>query len=229
MDPGTGRRSTAGGSGMELLSRLAERLPNGLRLRSSDAIDRTGDLYASELRTITGAVESRRREFSSVRWLARQGLAEIGVAAQPIPPGPDRAPVWPAGVVGSMTHSRSVCGAVVGSAEQYEGVGIDLELSEVDVRDLGDMILSTSERQENLSEERLRLIFSAKESVYKCIYPIHRIFLDFHDLEIVINAADETFSARSQSPKAPPEKLIHGIGLFEIGDPGVSTLFTVPR
>jgi 4'-phosphopantetheinyl transferase EntD len=60
--------------------------------------------FPGEADLVADAVEKRRREFVTTRRCARQALAQLGVPPVPIRPGPGRAPVWPAGVVGSLTH-----------------------------------------------------------------------------------------------------------------------------
>jgi 4'-phosphopantetheinyl transferase EntD len=213
-------------AGTELLARLVERLPNGLTLLYGTAADRIASLYPEEHAGIVRAVQSRRSEYSTGRWLARQGLAALGVPAQAIPSGSAREPIWPAGIVGSLTHSSSVCAVVLGLAADYRGVGLDLELAEPPQTELADIILSSTEAREHCSPQALRLVFSAKESVYKCIYPICRTFLDFRDVDVRIDHAHSTFSAESGHDKASSIEL--GRGLFEIGERGVATLFTMP-
>src|SRR5947208_1552294 len=72
-------------------------------------------------------VPARRREFRAGRLYARQALRGLGIPETAIPIGPDRAPIWPKGVVGSISHSRNLCAAVVGLSADYLGIGIDIE------------------------------------------------------------------------------------------------------
>jgi 4'-phosphopantetheinyl transferase EntD len=223
--PSMPQHTPANTESLTLLSRLAERLPDGLRLLSGVAEDKTDTLYPIEQACVANAVHRRRVEFSTGRWLARQGLLELGAGAAAIPAGTGREPIWPDGIVGSVTHSASRCAVVLGRTAEFVGVGLDLELiGAVDVA-LADLIVSPSEPVGHRSPTELRLVFSAKESVFKCVFPMLRAFLDFRDIEIRIDSATSTFSAvrsRTGTPRVPP-----GIGLYESDACGVATLFAV--
>src|SRR4051812_24879633 len=104
---------------------LARLFPDCARVVVADpghAIDDT-TLHPEEADAIKAAVPSRRHEFVLGRWCARQALAELGVMARAIPVGHQRMPVWPAGVVGSITHCRGFVGAVVAPADQLRAIG----------------------------------------------------------------------------------------------------------
>lgn len=135
-------------------------------------------------------VARRRREFAAGRRAARAALGELGAAPAAIPHGPDRAPVWPPGLIGSISHSPSSCIAAVCRTGRLAGIGLDIEPDEPLPLSLWDAILTADERRwvERSGREaagRLaRMVFSAKEAVYKCQYPATRTVLDFQDVEI---------------------------------------------
>jgi 4'-phosphopantetheinyl transferase EntD len=84
-------------------------------------------MFSDEAAAVAGAGAERRREFGTVRWCARKALRQLGVPAVPILPDGDRAPRWPVGVVGSLTHCAGYRAAVVARSGELRGVGIDAE------------------------------------------------------------------------------------------------------
>src|SRR5688500_12466696 len=87
----------------------------------SDAPEST--MFSAEADAVAGAIAERRREFGTVRYCARRALRQLGVPPVAILPGADRAPRWPAGVVGSMTHCAGYRAAVVARSHELGGVG----------------------------------------------------------------------------------------------------------
>ncbi|MDK1493915.1 hypothetical protein QN219_28415 [Sinorhizobium sp. 7-81] len=79
---------------------------------------------------VVSAVESRRREFAIGRTCARSALSKLGFPPCAIPGGPHRAPLWPSGIVGSITHCAGFCAAAVALQEDYVALGIDAEVDE---------------------------------------------------------------------------------------------------
>lgn len=93
--------------------------------------DVSSRLFPTEESAIANSVEERRREFMTVRHCARSALSDLGAPAVALPPGPDRAPQWPDGVVGSMTHCVGYRAAAVGwRSEELTSIGIDAEPNE---------------------------------------------------------------------------------------------------
>lgn len=168
---------------------MAALVPAGVAtVESTDAASPT-ELYPEELVTLGHAVATRRREFAAGRGCARRALAQLGFAPQAIPVGPERTPVWPDGVVGSITHCAGYSAAAVAMRTRVLGIGIDAEANEP----LPDAVRSVAVTQE---EDRLlrrlpstgvawdRVIFSAKEAFYKLWYPITQSWLGFDDVVV---------------------------------------------
>jgi len=160
-------------------------------------------LFPAEEAMIARAVEKRRREFATGRHCARSALGALGIAAGPILPGQGGAPQWPSGIVGSITHCAGYRAAAVARAGEVKTIGLDAEPAQ----SLPDRVLGLVARPDE--RDRLRdlaraapgiswdrLLFSAKESVYKAWFPLARRWLGFGDADITINAADGTFGAR---------------------------------
>jgi len=160
-------------------------------------------LFPEEEAVVARAVDKRRREFTTARACARAGLARLGVPAAPILPGPRGAPQWPPGIVGSMTHCAGYRASAVARAEDMVTLGLD---AEPDDR-LPDRVLdavATADEQEALDALTSatagpnwdRLLFSAKESVYKAWFPLTGRWLGFKEAAVTINPSAGTFHAR---------------------------------
>jgi 4'-phosphopantetheinyl transferase EntD len=156
-------------------------------------------LYPEEEALVAQAVAKRRREFAGVRSCARRAMEKLGVPPQPVLPGERGAPRWPDGLIGSMTHCEGFCGAALARATDLASVGIDAEPA----GPLPEGVLSAvalpaeAERLRRLAAERPevhwdRLLFSAKESVYKAWFPLTGKWLDFSeaDIEISVDPGD---------------------------------------
>jgi len=167
--------------------------------RESIAVEVTEDpsdakLWPGEEILVAKAVEQRRREFTTARHCAREALRRLGEPPVAILSGPKREPLWPAGIVGSITHCAGYRAAVVARAGDLTSVGVDAEPNEP----LPDGVLDTialpaeAERVGALLRQRPevrwdRLLFSAKESVYKTWFPLARRWLDFLEADIVLD------------------------------------------
>jgi 4'-phosphopantetheinyl transferase EntD len=166
-------------------------------------------LYAEEQACVTRAVEARRREFATARHCARTALGKLGLVPVAIAKDTRGGPRWPAGVVGSITHCAGYRAAAVARATDLATIGVDAEPAEPLPSGVLDLISIPRERAE-LTELAARwpgvpwdrLLFSAKESVYKAWAPVMRSFLDFDGADIRINPAVASFAARLLVPGA---------------------------
>ena len=162
----------------------------------------SGSLVPEEERLLgEKTVHKRREEFAAGRTCARSALAALGVQPGPILPGQEREPLWPAGIVGSITHCAGYSAAAVALRTDYASIGIDAEPNEPLPAETLNMIASAVERIwiRNAPDVQLcrdRLVFSAKESVYKVWYPITRCWLDFSEAEIEFDVAGGSFQAQ---------------------------------
>lgn len=160
--------------------------------------------FPGEERLIDKAVESRRGEFVTARRCARSALAALGCSAPgPILSGSRREPLWPAGVAGSITHCAGYRAAAVARRDDVASIGIDAEPHDQLPEGVLDAVTLTPEREHlrRLAVEEPgvhwdRLLFSAKESIYKAWYPVTGRWLDFHDAEVRLNPHTSRFHAR---------------------------------
>lgn len=81
------------------------------------------ELHKEEEAVITGAVLSRRREFSTGRALVREGLRSLGFPGTPVGVGRLHEPLWPRGVRGAISHDGEIC-AVGTNARKRQMVAV---------------------------------------------------------------------------------------------------------
>ena len=163
-------------------------------------------LFPEEEAVISRAVEKRRREFTTARACARAALAKLGFPPAPILPGLQGAPQWPARVVGSMTHCAGYRAAAVAHQRDLASIGIDAEVHERLPEGVLDLIAIADEqawlRRLTADQPRVhwdRLLFSAKESVFKAWFPLTMRWLDFSEASVAVHPAG-TFTARLLVP-----------------------------
>jgi len=191
-------------------------------------------LLPEELQYIERAVEKRRREFAAGRTCARAALAQLGLPAVPILRGPQREPLWPVDVIGSITHCEGYAAAVVARSGQLAAIGID---AEIDAPLPEDVIRLVGSREEQAAIANLqrngvcwdRLLFSAKESVFKAWFPVMQCWLDFLDVRLEFHPESQSFSARLLRParalEERPFSCFHG--RYAVGDGLVVTCTSV--
>ncbi|HTJ70998.1 MAG TPA: 4'-phosphopantetheinyl transferase superfamily protein [Actinospica sp.] len=160
-------------------------------------------LFPEEREHIAQSVAKRRVEFAAVRRCARRALGELGYPPVPILPGEQREPQWPEGVVGSMTHCAGYCAAAVARSGEVSALGIDAEVHAPLPEGVLDLISLESERKRIAALTASvpnslhwdRVLFSAKESVYKAWFPLTRRWLGFEQADIELRL-DGTFEAK---------------------------------
>jgi 4'-phosphopantetheinyl transferase EntD len=157
------------------------------------------DLFPEEQAVMARAVNKRRREFATVRTCAREALERLGVAASPIVPGVRGMPEWPPGVVGSMTHCDGYRAAVVARLSDLLSMGIDAEPDAPLPKGVLEFVTVADDLPgiEAVSRTGLagdRLLFSAKESVFKAWFPLTHRWLGFEGATVTLRP-DGTFTA----------------------------------
>ncbi|WP_328315665.1 4'-phosphopantetheinyl transferase family protein [Streptomyces sp. NBC_00388] len=198
-------------------------------------------LLPEEEALVARAVPKRRREFAVVRSCARRAMEELGVPAQPVLNGERGAPRWPIGLVGSMTHCEGYCAAALVRDSDLASLGIDAEPDgPLPTGGLGRVALpAEAARLAHLTRDHPdihwdRLLFSAKESVYKAWFPLTGRWLDFTeaDIEISVNPDDpRTGSLRAAllvpGPMVGGRRLSHFAGRWTARHGLVATVVTV--
>jgi 4'-phosphopantetheinyl transferase EntD len=193
--------------------------------------------FPEEESMIVNAVETRRREFITARHCAREALGKLGYAPVAIRAGRKREPLWPAGVVGSITHTTGFRAAAVAPQSVLASIGIDTEQNGKLPEGIEEAIADRGEREMLAALSRAfpatnwgRLLFSAKESVYKAWYPLTGRGLGFEDARLMIEPSG-TFAAKLLVDGARTDgglPLVELRGCFVVAHGLIATAVTVP-
>ncbi|WP_204354329.1 4'-phosphopantetheinyl transferase family protein [Pseudomonas putida] len=162
-----------------------------------DASQLRGDDFQSSAieapASIQRSVAKRQAEFLAGRICARAALQQLeGLSFNPAI-GEDRAPVWPAHITGSITHSTGRAAAIVANKSHWRGLGMDMEnlLNAERAERLAGEILTAPELQRMAAGRRdqlalwVTLTFSVKESLFKALYPIVKQRFYFEHAEVL--------------------------------------------
>ncbi|MFC9247546.1 4'-phosphopantetheinyl transferase [Streptomyces sp. NPDC057136] len=210
-----------------MIDRLLPRYVASAATREEDAP--AGTLFPEEEALVATSVAKRRHEFAAARACARTAMAAFGLPPAPVLRGHRGMPLWPTGFVGSMTHCDGYRAAALARAEDLRGLGVDAEPNAPLPSGVWEIVSLPSERERLLSHDELagrrtgtepagsgtvhwdRLLFSAKESVFKTWFPLTRIELDFAEADIVFHrtsasATEGTLTASllRTAPGIPP-------------------------
>jgi len=198
-------------------------------LGAVDALD--APLRAEERPGTDGMAPVRWREYVAGRTAARRAIVRLTGRETAVPRRADRSPGWPAGLCGSLSHTRSYAVAVVAHLDDYAAIGVDLETDAGVDRDLWDQIFTETEKQflrnspPAVGPQAANLLFSAKEAYFKCLprsLQRRAEAFDFHHLEISIDFS----TRRIAGSVAPGSDLPERSGRFTHFDGHWITLFS---
>jgi len=156
----------------------------------------------------------RKLDFSTGRYCARNAMNALGVKQLAVLMD-GRLPIWPEGIVGSISHSRALCGAVAARLDCYYSVGIDIEEVSRFSPSLWNSICTDAELAElqqmppEFRQKRVALLFAMKEAFYKFQFPITTQYLGFKDVTVRVESERCIFSVS-------PEKQHPGLPLIEL-------------
>jgi len=177
-------------------------------------------LLPDEAKYVLYAVDKRRREFTAGRNCAREGLRRLGLEPAAIPVGPMRAPVFPPGVSGSITHTGDYCAAAIIRRGDVLSIGIDAETNQCFVEDAPGFCTSeecsaVAELAQGSSVNWFGIIFSAKESFYKAWFQLYQTYLDFQDVTIHFHPQLKEFSMKAtRSDAAELMRVVTFVGRY---------------
>lgn len=217
---------------------LAELLPAAAAVAESFADLADARLYPEEEAAIARAVPARRKEFITGRACARTALRRLGQPERAIVPGSRREPLWPAGIVGTITHCTGYRGAAVAFERNILALGADAEPHDELPPGVLATVASPAERARlaDLTAREPgrcwdRLLFCAKEAVYKVWYPLTGQWLGFAGASIEIDPSAGTFTARLTEPNpitVGDYRLTGFTGRWMIRDGLILTAIAVP-
>jgi 4'-phosphopantetheinyl transferase EntD len=162
----------------------ADLFPPGVAAAELTDFTQAGPLLGLERAAMAGAVEKRVCEFTAGRHCARRALTDLGFPPCAIPRGEDRAPCWPEGAVGSITHCDDYCAAVVGRHSEFAGLGLDAEYRDRVGAEVWNVIAGERDRGRRTIADtgtHRTIVFSAKEAFFKAQYHVTRSWVDFQD------------------------------------------------
>jgi 4'-phosphopantetheinyl transferase EntD len=194
-------------------------------------------LFPEEEAAIARAVATRRREFTTGRACARAALTRLGVPPGPIVPGFRGAPQWPPGVTGSITHCAGYRASAVARLADVAALGLDAEphgalpagvLERIAVPQEQAWLPELAAALPGVSWDRL--LFCAKESVYKAWFPLTGRWLGFEQAAITVEPGAGTFRAELLEPgEALDGRRLAGFdGRWLVREGLVLTAITVP-
>lgn len=186
--------------------------------------DYQSHLHPDEAKIISTASVKRKLEFSTARWCAKQALASEGIQDFPILSGENREPVWPKGFIGSISHCKDQCSAVIAKKSDINSIGFDVEKLKKLKTDIAKAICTDAERDwlskqsKHFYDNLVLTIFSLKESVYKCVFQHQQVQLGFKDCSITPNINERTaniiFHRQVISPDIKLNFLISGSHIY---------------
>ena len=140
--------------------------------------------------SLSNAVAKRKAEFLAGRVCAQHALQEIGLNTE-VAIGTNRQPLWPKNIVGSISHSNNTALAAIARKGKLSGLGIDVEhIVDIDTAEsmvgqiINDEELKFIQKNNQLDCLMLTMIFSAKESFFKAVYPTIQKFIDFDTISL---------------------------------------------
>ncbi|MER9317176.1 4'-phosphopantetheinyl transferase superfamily protein [Mesorhizobium sp. M0659] len=187
------RRLDAGASlSAQLLAAMAAMAPAGVRIGCRTI--REGDenhLLPQEARSIPSRLPLMRRASGAARWIAHELLADMGLNGVAILRGSSGAPVWPHGVTGSLAHDDEIAVAAVAPLSHVASLGIDIEPALPLPDDIFALVAVPADRIDATDLCLAgRILFAAKEAVYKAAYPLDREVLGYEDITVDLDAGD---------------------------------------
>jgi 4'-phosphopantetheinyl transferase EntD len=200
-----------------VLHRLRALLPATVNLSGFVGSVDASTLLPAEERHIRGMSAGRIAEFAAGRLCARRALGALGIWGQALDRREDRSPVWPNGVVGSLSHAGAHSVAAVARREEISGIGIDIESVGRIREELWPMLFVAREVASIESRpvaERAALasiLFSAKEAYFKFEYPTWSEWLDFIDVAVHIVSDTELALAPHKDSRAPPARGVYAV------------------
>ncbi len=177
-----------------LLQAMIAIAPGGVRIGCR--VIRDGDeahLLPEEAHSIPARQPAMRRASGAVRWIAHGLLAELGVSDVAILRAPTGAPLWPDGITGSLAHDDDMAVAAVAPVGHISSLGIDVEPAQPLPDDIFTLVATPADRMDAADRHLAgRILFAAKEAVYKAVYPLDREVLGYEDITVDLSAGQAT-------------------------------------
>lgn len=191
----------------EAVNSIADLLPNTVSTCEAHGDLPVANLPAVEAAAVAAATPARQAEFATTRACAHAALTGLCHQPTPIPAGPTGAPIWPKGIVGSLTHTSGYRAAAVAHHSDITSLGIDAEPHRHLPAGVLDLITDPRERSDlhGLHEDEPtvawdRLIFSCKETAYKAWWPLLYRNITISAVRVTLDPHMGRFIARGPVP-----------------------------
>jgi len=151
--------------------------------------------------------EKRLNEFVHGRYCARRAMQAASFPPVAIGKGEKREPLWPDNITGSITHTGPFAAAAIAHSSDFAGLGLDIETAKPLEEKLFKAICLPEEIalfKPGSAGDEAKLLFSIKESIYKCLWPSVRSFIDFTEMQVLLNADGVSYQAIPHTEKCPP-------------------------
>lgn len=177
-----------------LLQAMIAIAPSGVRIGCRVILD--GDeshLLPEEAHSIPARQPAMRRASGAARWIAHRLLAQLGVSDFALLRTPSGAAAWPEGITGSLAHDDDMAVAAVAPVGHIRSLGIDIEPAQPLPDDIFALVATPADRMDAADRHLAgRILFAAKEAVYKAVYPLDREVLGYEDISVDLNAGHAT-------------------------------------
>ena len=201
-----------------LVSRLFPAFVETEELFTFPAVDQ---LFNAERDQVCSANDVRRAEFAAGRVCARRAMSRLGVTPAPLLAGADRAPIWPSGICGSITHTRDYAAAALCRQTDARAIGLDVEPWLPLDPELIELVCLPEEIEQGRDEFTVgflaRLMFSAKECAFKCQFPLTKRYLEFTDVRVAVDPRAGTFQASIEGYTQMTGRFLISQGLVATG------------
>ena len=157
---------------------------------------------------LSKAVNKRQADYLAGRALVNRAFAALELPPQTVNSGPDRAPIWPEGVTGSISHTSTSCACILSrNTDLRIGIDIETDLSARGDKAVRKIALRDDERRLIDAQANTlhlpALIFSAKETLFKALYPIVQDFFGFDCAQIKTLPGDQHIRLHLAQPLHP--------------------------
>lgn len=142
--------------------------------------------------SITSSVKQRQAQFIAGRYMAKFCLKQMDTKEHNLEIGSHREPIWPVEFIGAISHISNQTIAVVAKRKSYNYVGIDIEnvLDSTTTINIATIIHNQHERtlfcKHGISDTvATSIIFSAKESLFKAVFPYIKKYFGFECARVI--------------------------------------------
>jgi len=207
------------------IAALREMLPGDCGVSCRCREPQPDTLTTAEISRMKTAGDTRRADFIAGRSAAREALAHVGILDAEIPVGPRGEPLWPQGTVGSISHAGGIAVAAATRSDALAALGLDIELTGAVTRDVWADILRPSEmafvnsQPEKGRDKIATALFCLKEAFYKFQYPQTHLWLEFKDVDVVLDGQTSRCRLTPRQPITIGARIITEFaGHYRIGE-----------